>query len=115
MLTPEQAQTGLAALVGGGGISAILVAFIGFLTAARTGRTPDDKPLIAFHGPGGAPFDREATEHLAAIAFALTKLVAIHEIKAEEEIDDKGFPERLEGKVGRLMIEAIKMSGRRPA
>ncbi len=113
MLTPEQAQTGLAALIGGGGISAIAVSFLGFLTAARNGKKAPDPPPF-FGGSQPNRWDEVSTGHLATIAFALTKLVAISEIKAEEEIDDKSFRDRLDTKVARLVIEAFKASGMKP-
>ena len=110
MITPDQALAGLGAIVGGGGLSAVVVAVMGFLTEARKGRKPSDGAVSIAIGEGLAisRWDEAAVAHLGTIAYAISKMVAISEINAEETIQDKSFHDRLENKVIRIMADAIR-------
>ena len=107
MLTAEQAQTGLAALIGAGGISGILISFFGFLTAARGGRKPEETPTIAFGGPEGKSAEPSAIA-LQTIATHLCRISAIMEIEADERWEGKDFRDRVNDRMMRLMINDMK-------
>ena len=100
-MNSDQALTGLAAIVGGGGVSSALVAFFAYLTEARKGRKPSDGNVAITIGNelGRGRWDEATASSLSVIAFCLTRLVAITEIKAEQDIKDGGFHDRLETKI----------------
>jgi ABC-type enterobactin transport system permease subunit len=109
-MTPDQALAGLGAIVGGGGISAVLVALLGFLTEARKGRKPSAGDLSITLAPGlnQDKWAQAQAAHLSDIACLLTRLVAIQEIEAEEQVDGKGFGDRLETKTLRLLADLAR-------
>lgn len=107
-MTSDQAMAGLVSLVGGGGLSAVMVAVMGFLTEARKGRKPGDGTVAISIGEKLAQgkWDEEATAHLATIASVMIRLVAVKEIEAEEAFDGKDFADRLDMKELRILREA---------
>ena len=109
-MSPDQALSGLGAIVGGGGLSAILVALFGFMTEARKGRSPHagDMSITLATGLSHDKWAEAQAAHLAGIAIMLTRLVAIEEIVAEERIEDRGFGDRLENKTLRLLADLAR-------
>ena len=109
MLTPEEAVTGLGAVVGGGGLASILVAWMGYLTEARKGRRPSDGSVsIAItDGYAQGKWAEINASHFATIAYAATRLVALAEIEAERVNPDHGFHDRLETKITLMLARAI--------
>ncbi len=102
MTGSDQALAGLGALVGGGGLSAVLVAFFGFLTEARKGRRPPAEGTTTIGA--GLKADRWAeisAGHLAVLAHTLSRAVAILEVEAEQRFDGKDFHERVTNKLWR--------------
>lgn len=101
MITPDQALTGLGAIVGGGGLSAMVVAVLGYLTEARKGRKPADG-VVTF-ALGDAYEQTKWVEigagHLGEIAHTLTRATAILELEAEARFEGRDFHERLETKL----------------
>jgi hypothetical protein len=109
-MTADQAVAGLGAIVGGGGVSAILVALLGFLTEARKGRKPSagDLSITLASGLTQDKWPEAQAAHLSGIACMLTRLVAIQEIEAEERVEGKGFSDRLESKALRLLADLAR-------
>lgn len=105
MITPDQALSGLGAIVGGGGLSAIVVAVMGYLTEARKGRKPAQGSVAIAIGDvyGQAQWSEISAGHLAMIAQSLTRAAAILEVEAEERFDGKDFHERLDIKLWRAL------------
>ncbi|WP_131193737.1 hypothetical protein [Lichenihabitans psoromatis] len=110
MMTVDQIAAGLAAIVGGGGLSAIIVATFAYLTEARKGRKPSDGSLTMAIGEGfqRGKWDEIAASHLGLMAYAMVKLVAIKEVEAEETIQDRSFHDRVGAKIDRLVIDALR-------
>ncbi len=109
-MTSDQAVAGLGAIVGGGGVSAVLIALLGFLTEARKGRRPSagDMSITLAPGLNENKWVEVGAGHLGAIAYALTRLTAVREIEAEEGFDGRDFADRLEGKTLRLLTEIAR-------
>ncbi len=105
MITPDQALTGLGAIVGGGGLSAMVVAVVGYLTEARKGRKPSDGNVTVALGDayGQSKWAEISAGHLAALSHALTRAVAILELEAETRFEGRDFHERLETKLWRAL------------
>ena len=105
MITPDQALTGLGAIVGGGGRSAMVVAVVGYLTEARKGRKPSDGAVTVALGDayGQNRWAEISAGHLAALSHALTRAVAILELEAEARFEGRDFHERLENKLWRAL------------
>ena len=105
MITPDQALTGLGAIVGGGGVSAMVVAVVGYLTEARKGRRPSYGAVTVALGDayGQAKWAELSAGHLAALAQALTRAVAILEVEAEARFKGRDFHDRLENKLWRAL------------
>jgi hypothetical protein len=109
-MTSDQALAGLTAIVGGGGVSAVMVALLGFMTEARKGRNPGagDLSITLASGLNQDRWAEVVADHLGAVAYALTRTAAIREIEAEERFEGKNFGDLLEGKTLRLMAEIAR-------
>ena len=105
MLTGDQALAGLAAIVGGGGVSGVIVAVMGYLTEARKGRKPSDGSVAIAIGDayGQGKWAELSATHLASTAQALARVAAILEIEAEDRSGVRDFHERLENKLFRAL------------
>ncbi len=105
MITPDQALTGLGAIVGGGGLSAMVVAVVGYLTEARKGRRPADGSVTLALGDafGQNKWAEISAGHLAALSQTLARGVAILEIEAESRFEGRDFHERLENRLWRSL------------
>lgn len=109
MLTFDQTGPIIGAILGGGGVSGIVIAVLSSWTAARAGRKPAEAPTITITGDHvGVQWDRSAANHLGTVAYALTRLVAIQEVRTRHDLRDTDFADRLEARVDRLTIEAVK-------
>lgn len=111
-MAPDDITKGLIALVGSGGIIGLINAVTGFNAAARDGRKPEDGSvtIAVSKGLSADKWQEESNGHLATIAYALTKLAALMEIKVEQEVKDGALHDRIENKIGRIMIDAIRAS-----
>ena len=115
MITLDQVGPLLGAIFGAGGVSGITAAVFGYLKAVREGRDPAKAPTFTIAGDHvGAQWDKTVSNHLGTIAYALTRLVAIHEVRAKHDLEDTDFADRLESRIDRLTIEAIKAWNKDP-
>lgn len=116
-MTSDQALAGLTAIVGGGGVSAVMVALLGFMTEARKGRAPSagDLSITLASGLNQDRWAEVIADQLSSIAYVLTRMTAIREIEAEERFEGKSFGDLLEGKTLRLIAETARHVGPHPA
>ncbi len=111
MMTPDQAMAGLGAIVGGGGVSAIIVSVMSYLTEARKGRKPSDGNLVLSVGDqyGQAKWAEISASHLGGIGYNLVRLAAIAELDAEKRLGTD-FHDRLENKIMILMAQGARQA-----
>lgn len=109
MMTPDQAMAGLGAIVGGGGISAIIVSLMSYMTEARKGRRPSDHNVVLSVGDqyGQTKWAEISASHLGTIGYNLLRIAAIAELDAEKRLGID-FHDRLENKMIILMAQAAR-------
>lgn len=109
MITQDQGLTGLGAIVGGGGLSAIIVAVMAFLTEARKGRKPSDGNVTLSIGDGlKSKWDEACSDHLAAISIALARFAAVYEFEAERRYEGKDFQRQIDSIAMAKFIRDLK-------
>lgn len=108
MMTPDQALAGLYALIGGGGLTSLGVAWLGYKTAAAKGRPTAEAPVIAIGAAPNSKWEEPAAIALQSIASHLCGIRAIMEIEADERWDGKNFRDLVSDRMMRFMTQDVR-------
>ena len=82
-MTSDQAMAGLSAIVGGGGLSAVIVSVFAYLTEARKGRKPAEGSVSISVGDayGQTRWAEVQAGHLGALVAILARMAAIRRMR----------------------------------